>query len=148
MLRSKLRLILPLAAVLVAAGLYLTVFSKSGAQTPAKVHGEVYVLPKEFIVNLRDGRYAKITVGLILREGALAAAGGPAEGTPPPEGFGSLPQEALVRDLVTEELTGAAQQDLISRAGRQRVRRRLLRAITDHTDVPAERVLLTDVAVQ
>jgi flagellar FliL protein len=146
-MRSKLKLIIPLAAILVVAGLYLTVFSKSGGEPPAKVHGEVYVLPKEFLVNLQDGRYAKITVGLILREGALAAAGG-GEATPPPEGFGALPQEALVRDLVTEELTGASSDDLISSAGRQRVRRRLLRAITDHTDVPAQRVLLTDVAVQ
>lgn len=147
-MRKRLKLIVPLAVVLIA-GLYFTVLSKPETVAKPRIDGEVYVLPKEFLVNLKEGRYAKVTVALVLHHGALDSGGGHGAAPPePPEGFGPLPQEAVVRDLVTEELTGASADDLISAAGRKRVKRHLLHAIEKHTDVHAERVLLTDVAVQ
>lgn len=148
-MRKKLKLIVPLAVLLIA-GLYFTVLSKPETVAKAKIHGDVYVLPKEFLVNLKEGRYAKVTVALVLHPGSLDTGGGGhgAAAPEPPEGFGPLPQEAVVRDLVTEELTGAAADDLTSAAGRKRIKSHLLHAIEKSTDVHAERVLLTDVAVQ
>lgn len=147
-MRKRLKLIVPLAVVLIGAGLYFTVLSEPESVAKPRIDGEVYVLPKEFLVNLREGRYAKVTVALVLHHGALDVGGGHGAAPEPPEGFGPLPQEAVIRDLVTEELTGSSADDLISAAGRKRVKSHLLHAIEKKTDVHAERVLLTDVAVQ
>lgn len=147
-MRKRLKLIVPLAVVLIA-GLYFTVLSKPETVAKLKIDGEVYVLPKEFLINLKEGRYAKVTVALVLHHGALPTGGGGHGAAPePPEGFGPLPQEAVIRDLVVEELTGSSADDLISAAGRKRIKSHLLHAIEKKTDVHTERVLLTDVAVQ
>src|SRR5262245_34339852 len=86
-----------------------TVLAKPSEKGPEpKVHGTVYVLPKEFLVNLADGRYAKLQVALVV-EAAAAAGHGGGHGAPvPPDGYGSEPQEAIVRDLITDELTNAS----------------------------------------
>ena len=70
------------------------------------------------------------------------------EAVKPPEGFGPLPQEAVVRDIVTDTLTDRADKDLIDRAGRERLKKRIIDAITAKTDVHVRDVLFTDVAVQ
>ena len=72
-----------------------------------KVHGEVYVLPKDFLVNLSDGRFGKLNVALVFDHGftAAPAAGGHGAGTEAPEGYGVLTQEPLVRAIVTDVLT-------------------------------------------
>ena len=58
-----------------------------------KITGTIYLLPRQFLVNLSDGRYGKVTVALVLAPGQ--SDGGTAEGgTPPPDGFGTLPEEA------------------------------------------------------
>lgn len=144
-LRAKWKLVVPVL-LLLGAALYMTVLKSPAGEAHKKVDGMVYVLPKEFVLNLKDGRFAKLTVGLVLPDGTISAAG---EGAaPPPEGFGPLEQEAAVRDIVTNEVTGHRARDLISAAGRKRLKRTLLAAIRNHTDVPARGVLLTDVAVQ
>lgn len=148
-MRKRLKLIVPLAVVLIGAGLYFTVLSEPESVAKPRIDGEVYVLPKEFLINLEEGRYAKLTVALVLHHGALDTGGGHGAPPPdPPEGFGPLPQEAVIRDLVTEQLTGASADELTSAAGRKRIKSHLLHAIEKSTDVHAERVLLTDVAVQ
>lgn len=122
---------------------------KAEAAKP-KVHGQVYVLPKQFLVNLEGGRVAQLTVGLILEHGDTSAA--PPEGghgaPAPPEGWGTMPQEAVVRDVITDELTGRRDSELIEREGRERVKRDIAKDILKHTDVRVEEVLLTDVTVQ
>ena len=146
---TKKKLIIIVVVALVAAGgAYKTVLAKPKEKAPEpKVHGTVYVLPKEFLVNLADGRFAKLQVALVVE--AAEAAGGGGHGAPaPPEGYGAEPQEAIVRDLITDELTNAADHELIQREGRERIKKQILKSIKEHTDVHVEEVLFPDVTVQ
>jgi flagellar FliL protein len=147
---SKLKIVIPVVLVLALGGVYKFVLSKPSAAAKSKIDGSVYVLPKEFLVNLSGGRFAKLGVGLVLSHAdhSIAAALKDKEAVKPPEGFGPLPQEAVVRDIVTDTLTDRADHDLIDRAGRERLKKRIIRAITQRTDVHVEDVLFTDVAVQ
>jgi flagellar FliL protein len=77
-----------------------------------------------------------------------AAAGGHEAAAEPPEGFGTLEQEAAVRDVITDVLTGQSGDELIDRRGREQVKAEILREIRSRTDVRTEEVLLPDVAVQ
>jgi flagellar FliL protein len=149
-MRSKLKFIIPVVLLLVVGGVYKFVIAKPVAGPKAKIDGTVYVLPKEFLVNLSGGRFAKLGVGLVLsvKDTSIAAAAANKEAVAPPDGFGPLPQEAAVRDIVTDVLTDRADKDLIDRAGRARLKDRILKAITAKTDVRAVDVLFTDVAVQ
>ena len=115
-----------------------------------KVEGEVYVLPKDFLVNLTDGKFAKLGVGLVFDEGFLAAPVGGAEegGAAPPTGYGVLLQEAVVRDIVTDVVTDQSAKDLTSRKGREEIKTKILKRLKAQTDVKVHEVLLTDVAVQ
>lgn len=141
-------LILVLAALIVGAGAAYT-FAKPKEDKRHKIDGTVYVLPKEFLVNLKDGRYAKMNVALVLDHGTpTAAEGGGHGGGTPPEGFGTLPQEAVVRDIVTSVVTDTQGDELISAEGRERIKRAILTQINRTTDVRTEDVLITDVAVQ
>jgi flagellar basal body-associated protein FliL len=146
---NKKIIIIVVAALLLAGGAYKTVLAKPAEKAPEpKVHGTVYVLPKEFLVNLADGRFAKLQVALVV-EAAEAAGGHGGHGAPsPPEGYGSEPQEAIVRDLITDELTNAADHELIQREGRERIKKQILKSIKEHTDVHVEEVLFPDVTVQ
>src|SRR5439155_416001 len=129
-------------------GVYKFVRGKPAEPAMPKVDGEVYVLPREVLINLSDGQFVKLDVALGLKRGALPAAGGEAAAAAPPEGFGALPQEAVVRDIVTNSLTGVSGAKLIHRKGREQLKKRILRQILKKTDVKAEDVLFTDVAVQ
>ena len=148
-MKKKLMIILPVV-LLVLGGVWKFKFSAPAeAGAKPKVAGEVYVLPKQFLVNLAGGKFAQLTVGLVLEEGATAAPAKAEEGAAkPPEGFGSMPQEAVVRDVVTDELTGMRASELVSDSARGRVKRAIAKAIEEHTDVPVKSVLITDVTVQ
>lgn len=142
----KKKLIIGVLALLVVSGAgYKLKFAK--AEPVHKVEGEVYVLPKEFTVNLGAGRFAKLGVGLVFDHGFTAVAGGHGAATPP-EGFGPLLQEALVRDIVTDELTGSKADELIGAEGRHELKEKIVKQIKKKTDVKVEEVLFTDVAVQ
>jgi hypothetical protein len=105
------------------------------------------VLPKEFLVSLRGGRFAKVAVALVLGHGGSAAPEDKAAAKPP-EGYGTLPQEALVRDIVTDQLTGQPAARLLQVKGRDRLEKRIQQRLHEATDVPSAEVLLMDVAVQ
>ena len=143
-MKKKLMILVPVLLV-VLGGAYKFALAKP-APMHKKIDGEVYVLPKDFLINLTDGRFAKMNVALVLKEGALAPAG--AEAATPPEGYGALPQEAAVRSIVTNVITGATGAKLISRKGRLKLKKKVLKTILNETDVKAEDVLFTDVAVQ
>jgi flagellar basal body-associated protein FliL len=148
--KGKLKFVLPLVALLALGGAYKTVLAKPKAEPKHKVGGQVYVLPKEFLLNLDDERYAKLTVALVLPhdEPVAPEGGGHGGGVEPPEGWGTLPQEALIRGLVTDTLTGVDADHLVEPEGREKLKTRLLKKIKKTTDVHAEDVLFTDVAVQ
>jgi flagellar FliL protein len=144
---------LPLVVVLLAVlgGAYKFVLAKPTAEAkPPKVEGTVYVLGKEFLVNLADGRYAKLTVALVLAhdDTSTAAAGGHEAAAKPPEGFGTMAQEAVVRDVITDDLTDAHDDELIDGSKRAELKEHIAKDLRKHTDVKVEDVLFTDVTVQ
>jgi flagellar FliL protein len=141
LLKSKKGLIaLPIVLLLVGFGAY-TMFLKPKPVPPKKkIEGAVVALQKEFLVNLANGRYAKISVALVMPH-----TGGAAEGE---GGGGGLPQEAAIRAVVTDELTGVPADELIERRSRRELVKALEKAIHAETDEEVEHVLLTDITVQ
>ena len=149
-MKKKLLIAIPVLLV-VLGGAYKFALAKPAKGPEPKVHGDVYVLPKDFLINLASGRFVRLNLALVLEHGALAemaAGGGHGATVEPPEGFGPLPQEAVVRDIVTDALTGTDGDELISREGREKLKKRILKTIGKTTDVHAHDVLFTDVAVQ
>jgi flagellar FliL protein len=147
-MKSKLKFIVPVL-LLVLGGAYKFVLAKPAAAGPKpKVEGQVYVLPKEFLINLSGGRFAKLSLGLVLDHSqAVTDASGHAA-VKPPDGFGTLPQEAVIRDIVTDGITDGSADSLVTEKGRDKLKSELLRSITRKTDVKVKEVLFTDVAVQ
>jgi flagellar FliL protein len=144
---NKKIIIIAVVALVVAGGAYKTVLAKPKEKAPEpKVAGAVYVLPKEFLVNLAGDRFAKLQVALVVPHLPVAASG---HGAPvPPEGYGAEPQEAVIRDIITDELTDSSDRDLIGESGREKIKKRILESIKKHTDVHVEEVLFPDVTVQ
>jgi flagellar basal body-associated protein FliL len=150
-MKKKLLILIPVLLIALG-GVYKFVLAKPTVEAKPHVEGTVYVLGKEFLVNLADGRFAKMTVALLLdphdTSAAPAEGGGHGGGAKPPEGFGEMPQEAIVRDIITDELTDAKDADLIRRAGREKLKKAILKKLHKSTDVHADEVLFTDVTVQ
>lgn len=148
-MKSK-KVLIPLVVIVLAGIAAKFVLAKPPPVVHHKVDGTVYVLPKEFLVNLSDGRYAKLNVALVLdhSQPTAPAAGGHGAAPAPPEGFGTLEQEAVVRDIVTDVVTGQSGDELVSARGRKELKEEILKGIRAHTDVKVHEVLLPDVAVQ
>jgi flagellar FliL protein len=142
-------ILIPVLLVVLAAGAsYAFVFAQPAKKkTSSKIDGTVVVLPKEFLVNLADGRYAKLSVGLVLAPGQEAVTAA-VVGSRLPDGYAGIPQEAAIRDIVTNVTTDQSGSSLITERGRTRLRELILASLRKHTDVKVNDVLLTDVAVQ
>ena len=144
------KIIIAVLALVVAGGAYKTVLAKpkEKAKKP-NVVGTLYVLQKEFLVNLADARYAKVSAALVLnpKDHSTAAAGGHG-GAVPPEGYGAMSQEAVVRAIVTDELTGRPADDLEDARKRDKVLEHILERLHKETDVEADAVLFPDLTVQ
>ena len=144
------KIIIGVIALVVAGGAYKTVLAKpkEKAKKP-NVEGTLYVLQKEFLVNLAEARYAKVSAALVLdpKDHSTAAAGG--HGAPaPPEGYGPMSQEAIIRAIVTDELTGKPAEDLEDAKKRDKVREHIVERIHKETDVHADDILFPDLTVQ
>ena len=136
--------------IVVLAAAYKFVIAKpTAAKAKPKVDGTVYILGKEFLVNLADNRFAKLTVALVLdhKDTSVPAAGGEG-GATVPDGFGAMTEEAAVRDVITNDLTDAKADDLITAKGRAGVKEEILKDLKAHTDVKVDDILFTDVTVQ
>ena len=147
------KLIPVIIAVLALGGVYKFVIAKPPAKAAPKpkVHGSVYMLEKEFLVNLADGRFAKLQIGLVLAHddvSTLPAGGGHGAAPAPPEGYGPMAQEGVVRDVITDTLTDAKDKDLIEKDGREHLKEEILKDLKAHTDVKIEHVLFSDLTVQ
>jgi flagellar basal body-associated protein FliL len=149
-MNKKLIIIIAVVALLVAGGAYKTVLAKPKAKAKKpNVEGTVYVLQKEFLVNLAEERYAKVSAALVLNpdDHSAAAAGG--HGAPaPPEGYGPMAQEGIVRAIITDAFTGASAGDLEDTKKRDRLRHEILEKIHKQTDVHADDILFPDLTVQ
>lgn len=145
-MRGKLKFIVPLVILIGLGGVYKEVLAKPPAGPPPHIDGTVYVLQKEFLINLADGHYAKLDAALVLApDVTIPSADG---STPPPDGYGGLPQEAAVRDVITDVITGASSSDLIDPQKRAALKLKVLRQIRAQTDVHVTKVLFTDISVQ
>jgi flagellar FliL protein len=142
---TRKRIIIGVVGVLVVAGLAYKMVLAPKSESKVKVEGTVYVMPKEFLLNLAGGRYAKVTVALVLAPGQST---GGAEAAAPPEGFGTLEQEALVRQIVTDNLTGVPAAELTARAPRHRLQTAIRKEVDKTTDVKTKGVVFTDLVVQ
>jgi len=143
--KGRKKLILIAIGALVVAGLAYKMVLAPKSESKVKVEGTVYVMPKEFLLNLAGGRYAKVTVALVLAPGQST---GGAEAAAPPEGFGTLEQEPLVRQIVTDNLTGAPPAALTSRRQRHEFQARIRKEVDRTTDVKVKGIVFTDLVVQ
>ena len=148
-MKKKLMIVLPVLLV-VLGGAYKFVLAKpKEAEAKPKVDGSVYILEKEFLVNLHDSRFAKVTVALVLAhdDTSTVPAGGH-EAASPPEGYGAMNQEAVVRAIITDDLTDAPASQVIDREGREKLQEKILKDVEKKNDVKVEEVLFPDVTVQ
>jgi flagellar basal body-associated protein FliL len=147
---NKKIIIIAVVLLAVLGGAYKFVLAKpKAAEAKPKVDGNVYILQKEFLVNLHDGRFAKLTAALVLaHDDVSTAAAGGHEAASPPEGYGAMNQEAVVRAIITDDLTDVKAADIINRQGRERLQEEILKDLKKKTDVKVEEVLFPDVTVQ
>jgi flagellar basal body-associated protein FliL len=145
---SKKKLLIILAVVLVVGGVGAKMFVlPKKAAAKEKIEGTLYVLPKQFTLNMADGKYATLTLALDLAPGQ--STGATADGTTTnPDGFGTLVEEPVVRAIVTNVLTNQPSRALITASGRAKMRTTILKDIRRQTDVKIRTLYFTDVAVQ
>ena len=144
-MKGRKKLIIIAIGVLVVAGLAYKMVLAPKSESKEKVEGTVYVMPKEFLLNLAGGRYAKMTVALVLAPGQSATSSSEA---PPPEGFGTLEQEPLVRQIVTDTLTGVPAAELTSRKDRHHMQVEIRKEVDKTTDVKTKAIVFSDLVVQ
>src|SRR5262249_28887180 len=138
--KSKKKLIIVLVGLLVVVGAaYKLVLAPKKADAKSKISGALVTLDPEFIVNLAGGHYAKITVALLVPKAPTATTDGAAP---------QLHQNAAVRAVITDTLTGLDESDFVSRGPRHRLLVKLVKALDDVTDESIKRVFLTDISIQ
>jgi flagellar basal body-associated protein FliL len=143
-MKGRKKVIIFAIGALVVAGLAYKMVLAPKSESKVKVEGTVYVMPKEFLLNLAGGRYAKVTVALVLAPGQSTGSAT----TTPPEGFGTLEQEPLVRQIVTDTLTGVPAAELTSRKDRHQFQTQIRKEIDKTTDVKTKGIVFTDLVVQ
>jgi flagellar FliL protein len=140
--KSKLKFILPVILLLAGGGgaYFFVLAPKPAKAAPPKVAGTLFPLSPEFVVNLDGSHYGKVSIALLLSAGAPAASADGAAAT--------LPEDAAVRAIVTNDLTGRPSSDLIDRPKRNAIEKKILTDLEKKTDVKVTEVLFTDVVVQ
>jgi flagellar FliL protein len=143
----KKKILIPLIVVVVAVIGFAGYSFAMPKNTPkVKVSGTIYVLPKQFTLNLRGGQYATLTVGLLLAPGQTV--GVASTTNPPPTGFGSLTEEAVIRAIITNDVTDQPESALVTESGRKTLESKILSDIHSQTDTDVTNIYFTDVAVQ
>ena len=145
-MKKKILIILP---VLLLGGGYVA----KGKLMPPKVvkprlAGEIYILPKQFTCNLQDGHYATLTVALELAPGQSDGATAASAGASTTSAVGTLPEEAVIRSIITNLITNQTSSALVTASGRTGLQQQILSKIESQTDVKVSQVFFTDVAVQ
>ena len=130
-------IIVVVVAVLAFAGYSFAMPKKNVKQ---KINGTIYILPKQFTLNLKGGQYATLTVALLLAPSQ--SAGVTSATDPPPTGFGSLTEEAVIRAIITNDVTDQPESALITTPGRKALESKILSDIKSQTDTRGQRDLL------
>lgn len=143
-MKGKLKIILPvlLLVLIGGGGAYKFVLSGGGSgkkAPPPKVAGELLPLAPDFTINLDGGHYGKVSVALEMEGGIPKAA----EGAAP-----TLKENAVVRSIVTNDLTGLTTDELIQRQTREKLLDNILKDLQSQTDEQVTHVFFTDVVVQ
>jgi flagellar basal body-associated protein FliL len=146
---KNIKIIIPVLLV-VLGGVYKFVLAPKPVVPKPKIAGEVYIMQKDFLINLKSGRFAKLNAALVLKEGYLEAEVKKLgkEAPTPPAGYGLLPQEAAVRAIITDALTDIPSSRLQHEKSRLKIQKVVLKRIQKETDVEAEDVMFTDLAIQ
>jgi flagellar basal body-associated protein FliL len=144
-MKKKILIILP---ILLLCGGYV---AKAKLMAPKvvkpRIAGEIYILPHQFMCNLQDGHYATFTIALELAPGQ--SDGATAESTVSSSSVvGTLPEEAVIRAIITNLITNQTENALISSSGRTGLVQEILSDIKTETDVKVDQVYFTDLAVQ
>jgi flagellar basal body-associated protein FliL len=137
-MKKKLIIALPVLLLLVGGFMAKKILLKPKPVPPPKIAGTLLTLDPEFLVNLSDGHYGKLTVALQLTKAPVAT----------PGAVTKLPEDAALRANITDALTGLNSNDLISRVRRHALQKTILRSIKKTTDEPVTNVMFTDIAVQ
>ena len=130
--------LVPLIAVGVAYKMFLAPKPKPVVK---KVDGTLVSVGDPFTINLAGGHYGRLSVALVVDPTALPVA---AAGEAPT----SLPQNDVIRSIITDTLTGVDQTRLIDRSQRHALLAGLIKDLKKSTDEPVKEVLITDLAVQ
>lgn len=140
--KSKRKLLAIPILVLLVCGVGYKMFLAPKPKAPKmKIEGAVVPLEKEFVVNLDEGHYGKVSVALVVKESGAGGHGAAAEEI-------VLPQEPVIRAIITDHLTGLTTEDLTDRTRRDTVIDDILESIEKGTDEHVTEVLFTDLAVQ
>ena len=144
-MKGKLKIILPvlLLVLIGAGGAYKFLLSGGGSAkkaAPPKVVGDLLPLSPDFTINLDGGHYGKVSVALELSGGVPASAD--VSVTP------TLKENAVVRSVVTNDLTGLTSDELIQRPTREKLLTQILKDLQTKTDEKVTDVFFTDVVVQ
>jgi flagellar protein FliL len=141
------KLIIILAAVLLvgggAGGGYFFVLApkpaKAAKKDVPKINGTLFTLQPDFVVNLANGHFGKVTVALLLTDPPVLD---PSATDP------TLIQDAAIRSTLTDALTGLPMNELVNRQLRDKLLVALRKDLNKATDTKVARVLFTDVVVQ
>jgi flagellar basal body-associated protein FliL len=142
------KIIIGLVAVLAIGGYVAKSMLLKPKVVIPKVNGEVYVLPHQFTLNMADGRYATLNAALLLAPGQSDGASASSGGGSSDSVIGTLPEEAVIRDIITNTITSQPGAALMTAAGRDHLKQTILKAIRAGTDDKVNGVYFTDVAVQ
>lgn len=143
-MRRKLLLAAPaLAVAIVAVGAYKIALTPEAAESVERRIDGVFVrLEKDFVANLADGRYGKLSVALLIdNEGESAGAGSDEAGP-------TLEQEPAIRDVITDWLTGLDADALVDTERRHGLIEDVVAELRETTDEPVMDMYITDVVVQ
>lgn len=146
-MKSKLKFIIPVILLLAIGGgaaywFVLAPPAKAVKAPKPKVNGSLFALSPEFVVNLTDGHYGKVTVALLLAA-APTAKDLNATATVP-----TLVEDPVIRATITNDLTGIPSGTLIERRPRQKLLLEILHDLHHATDEQIKAVMFTDVVVQ
>jgi flagellar basal body-associated protein FliL len=142
---KKLMLVVALPILILGVGYKMT---RPKPVNKDKIKGTIYVMPAPFLLNLTDGRYARITVGLELAPGQSDGASATAAAASGENAVGTLPEEPIVREIVTNVVTNQNGETLVTNQGRNVVKHQILEDIDKQTDVKVQAVLFPDLTVQ
>jgi flagellar FliL protein len=146
----KPKILIPLLVVIAGLGVAYKMTAKPHV-VHLKVKGVVYVLPQDFLINLDDGEFAKLAVGLVLAPGqsdGASASASAADTSSGQEVIGTLPEEPLIRAIVTNILTNQSSTSLLGQSTRQQIEDQILTSIRKTTDVKVSQVFFPDLTVQ